>query len=175
MKLMKNTLALVMAAVLMLSFAGCGCSKGESNSLVPSDLTGADILNAFWDTDLDASAQKLDGYRAQSIEEVTNNWRQAKMQGNGAILYSLYSTDLKTVFLQKMKSEFGIWNFYYGRDNEKPLDVLVSTPEPVEETNMYYSLVTSIFSDGTTSSYDIYIELVDGGYFVVSEQAPEVQ
>ena len=173
MKLMKKALILALATIMLVGMCACGCSKDNSNKLVASDLTGAEILDAFWDTDLDASAAKLNGYRAQSVEEVVNNWRQAKMQGNGAILYSLYSASLKELFLQRMKNEFSIWNFYYGREYEKPLEVLISTPEAVEGTDMYYALVTSILSDGTTSSYDIYIELVDGGYFVVSEQAPE--
>lgn len=175
MKNIKNVLALIMAVIMVMSFAACGCSSDGKNELIPSDLSGADILNAFWDTDLDASAEKLNGYRAQSLDEVVANWRQAKMQGNGAILYSLYSSDQKVVFLQRMKSEFGIWNFYYGKDNERPLEVYVTPPEPVEETDMHYSLVTTVLNDGTTNTYDIYIELVDGGYFVVSEQAPEVQ
>ena len=39
---------------------------------------------------------------------------------------------------------------------------------------MYYSTITTIESDGvTTTTYDIYIELQDGGYFVTSYTAPE--
>ena len=173
MKLMKKGIILAMVFTMLVSICSCGCSKDTDNVLA-SDITGAEVLDAFWDSDLDASAEKLNGYRAQSAQEVANNWRQAQMQGNGAILYALYSTSLKDIYLQRMKNDFGSWNFYYGKESEKPYEVYVTEPEKVEDTNMYYSLVTSILNDGTTSSYDIYIELVDGGYFVVSEQAPDV-
>lgn len=174
MKFIKKGIVLLMTLAMLMSTAACGCSKGEGEKLTPSDLTGSEVLDAFWDTDLDASAEKLNGYRAQSVEEVVNNWRQAKMQGNGAILYALYAPQLKETYLQKMKNEFSIWNFYYGRDNEKPKQVYMGEPKEVEGTDMYYSTVSSILEDGTTSTYEIYIQLVDGGYFVVSETSPEV-
>lgn len=174
MKLIKKLLAAALTLVVIASLCACGCSS-DTNKLVASDLSGAEVLNEFWNTDLDASAEFLNGYRAQSIEEVTQNWRQAKMQGNGAILYALYAPARKEICLQQMKANFGSWNFYYGVDQSQlPLDILVSTPEKVEDSEMYYALVTTILNDGTTNSYDIYIELVDGGYFVIDEQAPEI-
>ncbi len=176
MKLLKRSIALVLCVAMMLVLFA-GCSGGSEEKLEPSLITGAQVQEEFWNADLDASAQYLNGYRAQTLEEVTRNWRQAKMQGNGAILYALYSTDLKELFLSQMKSEFGIWNFYYGKENEKPLEVTYSTPQPIDDEdikNMYYSTITTIESDGmTTTTYDIYIELQDGGYFVTSYTAPE--
>ena len=171
MKTMKKGLIFAVVAIMLVGICACGCAEDETSKLVASDLTGAQILDAFWDTDLAASAEKLNGYRAQSVEEVLNNWRQAKAQGNGAILYALYDTNKKELFLNTM-IENGSWNFYYNNEAEKPVQVFTSSPEAVSDTDMYYSTVTSIFNDGTSSSYDIYIELVDGGYFVVSEQAP---
>ncbi|MBQ8002095.1 MAG: hypothetical protein IJ297_01480, partial [Clostridia bacterium] len=108
MMLFKKSTALILCVVLAVALFA-GCSSGGEEKLVASDLTGAQVQEEFWNTDLDASAEYLKGYRAQSLDEVTRNWRQAKMQGNGAILYALYSTDLKELFLSQMKSEFALW------------------------------------------------------------------
>lgn len=172
MKKMRRSIAFVLALVMVVAL--CACSKGEEAKLKPSELTGAQVQEEFWNVDIEASAAYLAGYRAQSLDEVTRNWRQAKMQGNGAILYALYSSDLKELYLNRMKQEFGMWNFFYGNDALKPYEVTYSTPQVVEGIDgMYYSTITTIEGDGvTTSTYDIYIELVDGGYFVTSETAP---
>lgn len=170
---MKKIIGLMMALVMALSLCACGFG-GEEAKLKESDLTGAQVQEEFWNSDLEASAELLMGYRAQSLEEVTRNWRQAKMQGNGAILYALYSSDLKELFLNRMNSEFGIWNFYYGKENEKPYEVTCSKVNEVDGiSGMYYSTITTIGNDMITETeYDIYIELIDGGYFVTSETAP---
>ncbi len=172
MKLTKRSIAIVLSAAMALSLLLTGCG-GEK--LIPSDITGAQVQEEFWNADLDASAEFLAGYRAQSLDEVVRNWRQAQMQGNGAILYALYSTELKEIFLTRMKNEFTIWNFYFGKETEKPIEVTYSTPQEIEDIeNMYYSTITTIESDGvTTSTYDIYIEMQDGGYFVTSYTTPE--
>lgn len=172
MKLMKKGFVFFMLAVMLVTVCACGCSKDETSKLIESDLTGAEILDEFWSIDLAASAEKLDGYRAQTVDEVLSNWRQAKTQGNGAILYALYSTDLKEAYLDRMIMN-GSWNFYYNNEAERPYQVFTSAAEAVADTDMYYSTVTSIFNDGTSNSYDIYIQLIDGGYFVVGEQAPD--
>lgn len=173
MKITKRSIALVICAVMVVLIAMTGCG-GEKT--IPSDITGAQVQEEFWNSDLDASAKILDGYRAQSLDEVVMNWRQAQMQGNGAILYALYSTELKEIYLTKMKNEFTIWNFYFGKENEKPIEVTYSTPQSIDDIkDMYYSTITTIESDGvTTTTYDIYIELQDGGYFVTSYTTPEV-
>ena len=173
MKITKRSISVILCTVMLFTVALAGC--GSKEKLQPSDITGAQVQEEFWNSDLDASAEILNGYRAQSLEEVVMNWRQAKMQGNGAILYALYSAELKEIYLNRMKSDFAIWNFYYGRENEKPLQVECSTPQPIEDIdNMYFSTVTTIESDGITrTSYDIYIELQDGGYFVTSYTAAE--
>ena len=174
MKATKKSIAVVICVVMALTFALTGCTGGEK--LIPSDITGAQVQEEFWNSDLDASAEFLNGYRAQSLEEVVMNWRQAQMQGNGAILYALYSTELKEIYLTRMKNEFTIWNFYFGKENEKPLQVEYSAPAEIEGIdNMYYSTITTIESDGVTrTEYDIYIEMQDGGYFVTSYTTPEV-
>ena len=175
MKATKKSIEIVICVVMALSFALTGCGGG-GEKLIPSDITGAQVQEEFWNSDLDASAEFLKGYRAQSLEEVVMNWRQAQIQGNGAILYALYSTELKEIYLTRMKNEFTIWNFYFGKENEKPLQIECSTPAEIEGIeNMYYSTITTIESDGiTTTSYDIYIEMQDGGYFVTSYTTPEV-
>lgn len=174
MKITKRSIAIILCAVMAVSVALTGCG-GSGEKLKASDITGAQVQEEFWNADLDASAEFLNGYRAQSLDEVVRNWRQAHMQGNGAILYALYSTELKEIYLTRMKNEFTIWNFYYGRETEKPIEVTYSTPQAIEDIdNMYYSTITTIESDGiTTSTYDIYIELQDGGYFVTSYTAAE--
>lgn len=175
MKMTKRSIAVILSVVMMFALFASGCGKGSEAKLKPSDITGAQVQEEFWNPDLDASAAFLDGYRAQSLDEVVRNWRQAKMQGNGAILYALYSNELKEIYLNRMKNDFTIWNFYYGKENEKPIEVTYSTPQPIEDIdNMYYSTITTIESDGvSTSTYDIYIELQDGGYFVTSYTAAE--
>lgn len=172
MKITKRSIAIVICAVMAFSLALTGCG-GEK--LIPSDITGAQVQEEFWNSDLDASAEFLNGYRAQSLDEVVRNWRQAHMQGNGAILYALYSAELKEIFLTRMKNEFTIWNFYFGKENEKPQQVTYSTPQPIEDIeNMYFSTIETIESDGLTKTkYDIYIEMQDGGYFVTSYTAAE--
>lgn len=174
MTTMKKGLVLVLVLAMVFSLAACG------SKLEKSELTGAEVMDEFWNLDLDASAEKLNGYRAQSVEEVVANWRQAKMQGNGAILYALYSPDQREVYLHQMKITYGCWNFYLspaigGTDTTiMPLDILMSAPEAIEDKDDEYAVtVTAIMKDGTTEMYDIYIALVDGGYFVTSETAPE--
>lgn len=176
MKKINRVFSTFLAAVMLFVLLAGGCSNGKTVKLKPSDLTGSQVQEEFWNTNLDASAEYLKGYRAQSLDEVVKNWRQAMMQGNGAIRYALYSDELKLVFLNRMKAEFTIWNFYYGNDAAKPLEVTCSEPQPIEGVdNMYYSTVTTIESDGvTTTSYDIYMEIQDGGYFITSETSPEV-
>lgn len=174
MKVTKRSIAIILCAVMAVSVLLTGCGGGEK--LIPSDITGAQVQEEFWNSDLDASAEFLAGYRAQSLDEVVRNWRQAYMQGNGAILYALFSAELKEIYLTRMKNEFTIWNFYYGKEAEKPIEVTYSTPQAIEDIeNMYYSTITTIESDGvTTSTYDIYIEMQNGGYFVTSYTSPEV-
>ena len=170
----QGLIAIILCAVMAVSVLMTGCGGGEK--LIPSDITGAQVQEEFWNSDLDASAEFLAGYRAQSLDEVVRNWRQAYMQGNGAILYALFSAELKEIYLTRMKNEFTIWNFYYGKEAEKPIEVTYSTPQAIEDIeNMYYSTITTIESDGiTTSTYDIYIEMQNGGYFVTSYTSPEV-
>ncbi len=176
MKTLKKGIAVMVALVLALSLTACFGPKIEK-----SELTGAEVQEEFWNADMVASAKRLDGYRAQSVKEVVQNWRQAKMQGNGAILYAIYSPDLKPVYLQQMQSRFGCWNFYYsaalgGTDTSAmPLEMLMGSPEEIEgEKNAYVSTVSCIMKNGTTEQYDIYISAVNGGYYVTSYTESEI-
>ena len=165
--MIKKVTALLLLVALMLAVSGCG------GGVKKSDITGAEAQEQFWENDLDKSAEYLSGFRAQTPEEVTSIWRQAKMQGNGALQYALYSSDLKEVFLDNMKL-LGSWNLYYG--SEPPMEVTCSEAEEVKDEGIFISDVTTIKNDGTISYSQIVIKLVDGGYFVVSEGAEyEVQ
>ncbi len=176
MKMTKRCIAAFLAVVMvsMLALSGCGA---EEVKLVESDITAAQVQEEFWNNNLDASAEFLNGFRAQSPEEVGRLWQHAKIHGNGAILYALYSSDVKETYLYAMKRDFAIWNFYFGKEDQKPQSVTISQPLPVEGIdNMYYCTISNIESDGNTkTTYDIYIELVDGGYFVTSETSPEIE
>ncbi|MGM9551603.1 MAG: hypothetical protein ACI3XA_05050 [Clostridia bacterium] len=176
MKTFKRGLLLAAVVVFALSLTACFGPKIEK-----STITGTEVQEEFWNVDLDASAAKLNGYRAQSVDEVVRNWRQAKMQGNGAILYAIFSPDLKEVYLQQMKSRFGCWNFYYSPElgttdvNSMPLEMLMGSVEEIDgEKNSYSSSVSCIMRDGSTEQYQINIGLVDGGYYVTSYTQPEV-
>ena len=165
--MIKKLTGLLLSALMIFAISGCG------SGVKKSDVTGAEAQEQFWESDLDKSAEFLNGFRAQTPEEVTSIWRQAKMQGNGALQYALYSSDLKEVFLDRIKL-LGTWNLYYG--SEPPMEVTCSEVEEVKDEGLFISDVTTIRSDGTILYSQIVIKLVDGGYFIVSEGAEyEVQ
>lgn len=150
-------------AVIAVIFTLCACGGVKK-----SGITGAEAQEEFWNSDLDASAEVLNQFRAQTPEEVTSIWRQAKMQGNGALIYALYAEDLKEVFLDTMK-ENGSWNMYYN--SEPPTEVTLSEPIELEDEGLYISDITTLKADGKVYYSQIAIKLVDGGYYVVSEGA----
>lgn len=163
MKRTKRIFAAAAAAAMLASLGACAEKPKESG------ITGAEAQEEFWNLELDKSAEKLNAFRPQSPEEVTSIWRQARVQGNGALMYALYSADLKPIFLEKAKREYGGWNLYITA--QAPEDVTCSAPEKVEGSDMYVSDVTALKADGNLYYSQIFIELVDGGYYVVSESA----
>lgn len=160
-EIIKKTAALLLSSAVLVSLCACGGEK-----LIESGISGEEAQEEFWNLDIEASAEKLAEFRAQSADEVVDIWRQAKMQGNGALMYALYSPSLKGIFLEQIKNN-GSWNVYYSVD--APIEVTCSEPEKVEETEMYVSDVTVLKTDGNLYYSQIFIKLVDGGYYVVSE------
>lgn len=160
-KKIRKALSVLLSLSLLFLLCACGGEK-----LVKSKISGAEAQEEFWSTDFDASAARLSEFRAQSPEEVTSIWRQAKIQGNGALLYALYSSSLKGIFLEQIKNN-GSWNLYLYTDS--PAEVTCSEPEKIEDTDMYVSDVTALKTDGNIYYSQIFIELTDGGYYVVSE------
>jgi hypothetical protein len=161
MKMRKKAAILLATALFAVSLCSCGEKPKESG------ITGAEAQEEFWSTDIDASAERLNEFRAQSPQEVVNDWRQAKVQGNGALMYALYSPDLKELFLDDVKTVYGSWNLYYGQS--APLEVTCTEPEKVDGNDMYVSDVTILESDGSVTNSQIFIRLVDGAYCIVSE------
>lgn len=161
MKIVKKATAILASAMLICSLCSCTEKPQESG------ITGAEAQEEFWNGDLEASAEKLAEFRAQSPEEVVNIWRQAKMQGNGALMYALYSADLKEVFFEKIKDNPTGWNLYYGID--APQEVTCTDPEKMDDNDIYISDVTVLKTDGNLYYSQIFIQLVDGGYYIVSE------
>ncbi len=190
MRKMKKSLALILSLVMALTLCSCGCGNDEteleepSEDVIESQVSGLEVLNEFWNLDLDASAKTLNGYHAMSVEEVTNNWKQAFCQkneagivnGNGAILYAICAPGKREKCLNDIKTKTGAgsWNFYTAEGAVEPDQSLVpesmtiGTPERVVEDGQirYYVEINEILKDGTTLAYGLFIDFIDGGYYL---------
>lgn len=157
--------------------------------VVPSTVTGAEVMNQLWATSLDASAAIIEPYHAVSVEEVINIWKQAHMQkndlgivnGNGALIYGICSPDLRPRCLEIVKqNNYGSWNFYYstelGASDQSlvPAGMVFSTPERLEEPGMikYIVDVAEISQDAETTKYQLFIDFIDGGYYLSGRTSP---
>lgn len=157
--------------------------------VTPSIVTGAEVMNQMWATSLDASAAIIDGYHAVSVQEVINNWKQAHMQkndqgivnGNGALIYGICSPDLRPRCLEVIKqNNYGSWNFYYSPElgvsdqSLVPLEMVFSEAERLEEPGMikYIVDVTEVNKNGETYIYQLFVDFIDGGYYLSGRTAP---
>ncbi len=174
MKGWKRIISVCLVCAAAVSFAACG------SKLKKSDISSGDVQNELWNMDLDASAEKIQGFRAQTPLEVMQLWSQAKKQGNGALMYGVYSSDLKVIFLDKMKSEKGSWNMDYQPEVQDSVhqysEVEYNDPEELKDEHVFVSDVTLKKIDGKTYYTQVVIKLMDGGYFITSDGAEyEVQ
>lgn len=165
----RKVVSIIMALAILMSVTACG------SKVKKSDITSVDAMNELWNLNLDESAEKLNGFRAQTPEEVMQLWSQGKKQGNGALIYAVYSSDLKGVFLEKMKSTKGSWNMDYDPATQGSVHQYTNlTYTPVEELkdeHMFVSDVTLTKLDGKVYYTQVVIKLVDKGYFITSEGA----
>lgn len=206
---MKNKFAIGISAAMALSMIFSGCEKNVQTptdeavteaeteeviamldeTVVPSPVSGAEVMNQLWATSLDASAAIIDPYHAESVEEVLNLWKQAHMQkndqgivnGNGALIYAICSPDLRPRCLEIIKqNNYGSWNFYYSTylgasDQTKvPQGIVFFPPERIEEPGMirYIVEVSEISQIGETVKYQLFIDFIDGGYYLSGRTSP---
>lgn len=206
---MKNKIAIGISAAMAVTMMFSGCEKNVQNptdetmteieteevipmldeTVVPSSVSGAEVMNQLWATSLDASAAIIEPYHAQSVDEVLNNWKQAHMQkndqgivnGNGALIYGICSPDLRPRCLEIIKeNNYGSWNFYYstylGESDQSlvPAGMVFLPPERLEEPGMikYIVEVAEISQSGVTTKYQLFIDFIDGGYYLSGKTSP---
>ncbi len=205
---MKNKVIFGVSIVLALAAVLPGCNKKPEapttpviveeeeeviemliEEVVPSPVSGAEVMNQLWATSLDASAAIIDPYHAVSVDEVLNIWKQAHMQkndmgivnGNGALIYGICSPDLRPRCLEIVKqNNYGSWNFYYSTElgasdqSKVPAGMVFSTPERLEEPGMikYIVDVAEISQSAETTHYQLFIDFIDGGYYLSGRTSP---
>lgn len=184
---MKNFLALMMGLLLVVSVCACGCKGDEDategnldETVIESQVSADEVMAAFWEAP-ETSASFLGGYHAESVDEITRNWKQAFMQkdangnvnGNGALLYALCSPEKREFCYNDIMNKIGSWNFYYSAELNAsdqslvPDEMMFSKPERQvdDETIMYFVDVTETHGEEVIK-YTLNIEFIDGGYYV---------
>ncbi|MDO4562740.1 MAG: hypothetical protein Q4C12_02785 [Clostridia bacterium] len=148
---MKKTAALLCAVIML---AACGGSS----------ITSDEAQLQYANTDLEASAEILNGFKAETANEAAELWRTAKRDGNGALMYALYSSALKPTFLERCVSR-GSWKIY---DEGNPTAVEIVEISAIEDGKYVVEFVT-------TRESALYSQIViiqeNGGYFIETESA----